>query len=229
MKLIRSRLGLWGITFSFALAYLFLLQAKAGDETEKYPRPPSKGMSVPVLKPSEPLSKGLGEDIPDWRARWELAKLLSYVKRYDESITEYKKVIQERPLLFEARAEMAQVLFWQGKPQEALKELEQIPSNSVDDRTRVLMADLYAIQKEYEKAEPLYRAYLKMHGQDDKVRLKLAEVLSWNKKYDASLIEYETILKTRPDDIQVRRKYAFVLTWAGKHNEAVVELRKTLK
>ncbi|MDD5007636.1 MAG: tetratricopeptide repeat protein [Syntrophorhabdaceae bacterium] len=169
------------------------------------------------------------EEIPDWQARWELARVLSYVKRYDESIAEYNKLLKEKPALYEARAEMANVLFWQGKNAEALKALEQIPAADITGNTSVLMPDLYVIQKQYEKAETLYGEYLAKHPDEHKVRLRLAQTLGWDKKYDQSLAEYRTILQALPDDIQVRRKYAFGLIWAGKHAEAAAELKKTLR
>lgn len=180
-------------------------------------------------KPSPPVITQKKEEIPDWLARWELAKVLSYSKRYEESVAEYKKLLKEKPDLNEARAELANVLFWQGKNNESLAVLEQIPAKDIDDNTRIIMADLYIARKEHTKAEPLYRAYLEKHPEDVKIRLKLAEMLSWVKRYNESVAEYKIILNAVPNDIQVRRKYAFVLIWAGRHNEAAAELKKTLK
>lgn len=169
-----------------------------------------------------------GEDIPDWVARWELARVLSYMKRYDESIAEYQKVLKDKPDLTEARIEMAKILFWKGDQQAAARMLEAVPAKDMTGETKVLMADLLVAQKDYVKAEPLYRSYLDNHPEDQAVRVKLADMLSWQKKYDASLAEYQKILKARPDDVQVRRRYAFVLIWAGRHAEAAAELKKTL-
>ena len=169
-----------------------------------------------------------GEEIPEWVARWELARVLSYVKRYDESIAEYGKLLKEKSGLMEAKVEMAKVLFWKGDQKAAVQILEQIPPKDMKGDTKVLMADLLVAHKDYAKAEPLYKAYLDSQPEDQAVRLKLAEMLSWQKKYDASLREYRKILKARPDDIQVRRRYAFVLIWSGKHSEAASELKKTL-
>ena len=183
--------------------------------------------AAPAVRALE--AAGLGsEEIPDWVARWELARVLGHLKRYDESVTEYRKLIKEKPALAEARAEMAQVLFWQGRSDEALAELERVPAASLDDGTREIMADLYRSQKRYDKAEPLYQSLLVRNPDNQKVRLKLAELLSWVKRYDESLAEYGKIIAKRPHDRQVRRKYAFVLIWAGRHAEAAQELKKTL-
>jgi tetratricopeptide (TPR) repeat protein len=167
------------------------------------------------------------EEIPDWLARWELARVLSHVKRFEESLAEYRRLIQEKPGLAEARVELAQVLFWHGRPDDALAELEKVAPD-IPDGAQELLADLYRGQKRYDKAEPLYRQLLGRQPDNQKVRLKLAEMLSWVKRYDESLAEYERILEKRPQDIQVRRKYAFVLIWAGRHGDAARELKRTL-
>ncbi|HCK99116.1 MAG TPA: hypothetical protein DHW42_03310 [Candidatus Marinimicrobia bacterium] len=190
---------------------------------------PQKIFSSMRIKNSIPETGNITGEIPNWMARWELAKVLSYVKKYDEADAEYRKVIQEKPVLHKVRIELANVLFWWGKPDEALIELERVPTDAIDEKTKVLLADLYIGQKNYKKAEPLYSEYLENHPEDDRARLRLAEMLSWLKRYDESLAEYKTILKSRPDDVQIRRKYAFVLSWAGRYPEAIKELRKTLK
>lgn len=195
----------------------FFIQPSLAKETS-----PLKHIGVKLL-PVKP-----GEEIPNWVARWELARVLSYAKRYDESITQYGKLLKEKPDLVEAKVEMAKVLFWKGDQKTAVKILEQVPPKDLKGDTKVLMADLLVAQKDYAKAEPLYEAHLDSHPEDQAARLKLAEMLSWQKKYDASLREYRKILKALPDDIQVRRRYAFVLIWAGKHSEAASELQKTL-
>ena len=182
---------------------------------------------TPALRPPEAGVSEV-EEIPDWLARWELARVLSYVKRYDEALAEYRKLIQEKPALTDPRLEMARLLFWQGKTDEALGEVEKVPTANLNDDARELMADLYRSQKRYEKAEPLYRFCLDRNPERDQIRLKLAEMLSWMKRYDESLAEYEKLLARKPRDIQVRRKYAIVLIWAGRNEEAVVELKQTL-
>lgn len=175
------------------------------------------------------IAPGSGEEVPDWMARWELARILGYAKRYDESIAEYKKLLKEKPNLTKARFEMAQVLFWSKHVPESLEVLESIPAAQKTDESLLLMADLYRIRKAYGKAEPIYRDYLRKHPNDNAARLRFAEMLSWEKHYDESLGEYRKILSALPNDIQVRRKYGLVLMWAGKYDEASKELRRTLK
>jgi tetratricopeptide (TPR) repeat protein len=168
------------------------------------------------------------EVIPDWVARWELARCLSILKRYDEAIADYQILLKEKPELHKARLECAQVLFWSEKRAEADTLLEKIDASQLTLAEQGSLADLYVILKKYELAAPLYRAVLAATPEDHKTRLKLAEMLSWEKKYVESLAEYTTLLKALPDDQQIRRKYALVLIWNGQHEAAIPELRKTL-
>jgi tetratricopeptide (TPR) repeat protein len=222
----------WDLSVGMSLFTIFLFgvsPASSEEKARKFSIPPvTSETSSPTSGTGKVTQVKPGEEIPDWVARWELARVLSYVKRYDESIAEYEKVLKEKPGLTEARIEMAKVLFWKGDQKAATRILEQVPPKEITGDTKVLMADLFVAQKDYAKAEPLYKTYLESHPEDQAVRLKLAEMLSWQKKYDASLAEYQKILEARPDDIQVRRRYAFVLIWAGKHAEAAAELKKTL-
>jgi tetratricopeptide (TPR) repeat protein len=168
------------------------------------------------------------KEITDWQVRWELARTLSYARKLDESVAEYEKLLKEKPDLEQAKAEMATVMFWKGKKDEALKVFEKIPAASLTQEAKTAMAELYAANGNYETAEKLYRERIRTNPKDDDTRLKLAEVLSWAKKYKDAVVEYELLLKTRPDDKQIRRKYALVLSWMGEHEKAAVELRKTL-
>lgn len=180
-----------------------------------------RGLSEPQLKP-------LAEEIPDWKARWELARLLGYVKRYPESIKAYRKLLEEKPDLAEAKMELALILYANNRQKEALALFEQLPRDRLEDNAKIIMGDLLAYEKEYDRSIASYRAYLDNHPGHHQVRLRLAEVLSWAKQYDASIEQYREVLKHRPDNIQARRKYALVLSWAKRHGEAIDELKKTL-
>lgn len=175
------------------------------------------------------IAPGSNEEIPDWMARWELARILGYARRYDESIAEYKKLLKEKPGLVKAKLEMARFLSWSKHVPESLEVLESIPAAQQTDESLLLMADLYRVRKAYGKAGPIYRDYLRRRPADQAARLRFAEMLSWQKQYDESLAEYRKILAALPNDIQVRRKYGLVLMWANKLDQAAQELRRTLK
>ena len=176
----------------------------------------------------EPKEFKTEEEINDWEARLELARVLSYLKRYDESLKEYQTLLQTNPESSIARMELARILFYQEKVDDALAEFKKIPSQDIDDASWIVIADIFRKMKKYTDAEQIYLQYLKKFPEDDKVRLKLAELLSWQKRYEESVHEYQVILSHHPDDIQVRRRYAQVLTWMGKDEEAIKEWKKSL-
>uniref|UniRef100_A0A7C4MS99 Tetratricopeptide repeat protein n=1 Tax=Desulfatirhabdium butyrativorans TaxID=340467 RepID=A0A7C4MS99_9BACT len=191
---------------------------------------PSNPAPSKTIDPAYLLQKHETESdrIPDWQARWELARILSYVKQYPESLREYERVLSERPDLWEAKVEMAHVLHWAGQSKKALDLLETTTEDQRDEATRLLMAELYVMQKAYPKAISIYRQYIESHPQDVRIRAKLADVYGWSGQYDSAIAQYKTALSQRPDDIQLRRRYAFVLIWSKRYDEAIVELRKTL-
>jgi tetratricopeptide (TPR) repeat protein len=181
--------------------------------------------------PSHPSAsiEGSGvEEISEWQARLELARLLSYQKRYSEAIAEYEKVLKIKPEMVIARIEMAKVLAWMGETDKALAYFQEVDANRLDEEARLALADIYVIRKEYSKAESIYGDFLAKHPEDHSVRLRLADLLTWAKKYDLAIGHFEKILEARPDDVQVRRRYGRVLGWAGRQEEAIVNLRKSL-
>ena len=207
-----------------------LLVFLAGSVPAAGPPSPAQDPASAAAQPPLP-APGLGpgqEEVPDWQARLELARVLSYLKRYPESIDQYRRVLKEKPDFAAAKIELARVHHWNGQPEEALALLAGLDRKALPPEERLLLADLLLAKKEYGQAEAIFREHLKANPYDLATRLKLAEMLSWTKQYDQSLAQYEIILKARPKDRQVRRKYAFVLIWSGRHEQAAQELAQTL-
>lgn len=165
---------------------------------------------------------------PAWMAHWEIARVLSYQKKYDESLAEYKKVIEAQPDLVQAKVEMAQIYYYSGKNDDALSILKTIPEEKWNNAALSLAANIYTGQGDFAKAGPLFRLYLEQQPEDHKTRFKYAEMLSWQKDYPASLRQYEKLLNSRPDDRQLRRKYAMVLIWNDQLDDGIAELRRSL-
>ena len=176
----------------------------------------------------EEKQEKLGKEITDFDARLEYARLLSNMQRYDDALAQLGNLLDSNPNSIPVQIEMAQVLYYQGKHQEALDSLEKIPSGELNDKTVLLKADLYLALKDYPNAETIYKHALEKSPQDDLTKFKLAELLSWQKRYEESILLYKEILATHPEDIQIRRKYAMVLMWMGEDAKAAEELEKTL-
>ncbi|RPI64737.1 MAG: tetratricopeptide repeat protein [Planctomycetaceae bacterium] len=185
---------------------------------------PTSGPEIAQPTPSAPNNA----DIPDWQVRWELARVLGYSKKYDEAIRQYNKLLADKPDLLDAKVELAAVLFWSQRKDEALAMVEGINPSKLKPASQAQLAELYAVKQDYSAAEAIYRDLLRTSPDDLKLRLKLAQILSWSKQYDKSIEQYGIVLKAKPDDIQVRRQYAMVLIWAGRNAEGAIELEKTL-
>ncbi|QLH36681.1 MAG: tetratricopeptide repeat protein [Parachlamydiaceae bacterium] len=147
----------------------------------------------------------------DWEARLEYARLLSNLHRYEEALTQLNKLLKEKPDSSLVLIEVAKIYYYEGKNIEALQILEKLPAKDVDNKTKLLMADINLALKKYPIAESLYRKQLENEPTDDLTKFKLAELLSWEKRYEESIQLYREILASRPEDIQIRRKYAMVL------------------
>lgn len=176
-------------------------------------------------------SKLTGENIPDYVARWELARVLSYLERYDQALAEYRLLLDNNPKLTAARVEMINVMAWtedEKHREEALKMVKQIDPDNLQGNKKIELANALASLKLYNQAITIYQERLREKTDDLEVRLRLATTLSWDKQYNKSIKQYEIILQERPGDIQIRRKYAFVLIWANQHEEAAAQLQKTL-
>ena len=169
-----------------------------------------------------------GSSMPEWKARLNLSRALSYTQQYPEAIAEYRRLLKMRPDLPQAQLELARVFFWAGRGNEALLEFQKAPVSVLQRDDRIIIADLSATASLYEKAKLEYRQLLTELPGDLIVREKLADLLSWSNQYDESLREYEIILRQSPDNIHARRKYANVLIWDGQNQKAIEELRKTL-
>jgi len=223
---------LWSKGFKPALVFprLFVSYLQFG-QPDKAAKVAREAVLVAQSSPNGSRSKKDVEDgnsIPEWNARLELARALSYAKQYPESIAEYRRLLQMKKNLPQAQLELARVLFWAGKGNEALIEFQRVPVSVLQRDDRIVIADLSVSAFFYEKAEFDYRQLLTELPTDLIVREKLADLLSWNDQYDESLQEYEIILRQSPDNIRVRRKYANVLMWAGQNQKAIEELKKTL-
>ncbi len=167
----------------------------------------------------------------DWKTRLEYARLLSYMKKFNESAAEYKKLLAEKPDSTQVKIELAKIYYYQHEYAQALAVVNEIPNEAITSEMQVILADILVAQKDYPKAEEIYRRSLESASKEgqDAILLKLADVQSWQKKYNESLANFRTLLERHPEDVPLKRKYALVLFWAGENEEAAKQLESTLK
>ena len=189
---------------------------------------PAGAADPPAPSPSRTAAPSAEADISDTAARLELAKVLTYDKKYAEAMDVYRQVLATEPENLQAKIGLSEVLYWTGNSEAAAATLKGVPEDKLDDKGKLMLADLFVARKDYEPAIRIFATYLDRKPDDWAVRLKLADVQSWTKRYPEAIASYEAILKARPHDRQVRRKYGMVLSWAGQNEKAAEQLRQSL-
>jgi thioredoxin-like negative regulator of GroEL len=189
---------------------------------------PASAADSALPSPSAIAAPSPSEDISDTATRLELAKVLTYDKRYAEAIEVYRQVLAAEPENLAAKIGLSEVLYWTGSSEAASATLKGVPEDKLDDKGKLMLADLFVAKKDYESAIRILSAYVERKPDDWVARLKLADVQSWTKRYPDAIASYEAILKVHPHDRQVRRKYGMVLSWAGQNEKAAEELRQSL-
>jgi len=189
---------------------------------------PARAADPAVPSPSPTAAPSAEADISDAAARLELAKVLTYDKKYAEAMDVYRQILATDPDNLEAKIGLSEVLYWSGNSEAAAATLKGVPEDKLDDKGKLMLADLFVAKKDYQPAIRIFSTYLDRKPDDWAVRLKLADVQSWTKQYPEAIASYEAILKARPHDRQVRRKYGMVLSWAGQNEKAAEQLRQSL-
>jgi tetratricopeptide (TPR) repeat protein len=82
---------------------------------------------------------------------------------------------------------------------------------------------------DYQKAEEIYRAYLKQNPNSAEALSNLAVVLARRQKYDEAIAAYQKALKLNPKLTQIYFNLAVAYLGAQKYSEAVPALRQFLK
>jgi thioredoxin-like negative regulator of GroEL len=189
---------------------------------------PARAADPAVPSPSSTATGSPEADISDTAARLELAKVLTYDKKYAEATEVYRQMLATEPGNLDAKIGLSEVLYWTGNSEAAAAILKGVPEDKLDDKGKLMLADLFVAKKDYEPAIRIFSTYLDRKPDEWAVRLKLADVQSWTKRYPEAIASYEAILKARPHDRQVRRKYGMVLSWAGQNEKAAEQLRQSL-
>src|SRR5262249_269614 len=141
----------------------------------------------------------------DSAAQTERARVLSWQKRYPESLAAYETAIKNAescsggdcPSPRALRIEYTRVLSWAGRYDDALAQYQQLQLSpdlkSEDDRTAAL----------------------------DRAR-----VLAWSKRYDESRTQFEQVEQAGGDTFEARLGKAQVTYWSGNVRDAAIQLRR---
>ena len=120
-------------------------------------------------------------------ARLLLARVLSWQRRYDESLTEYRALLAKKPNDASIRAGYARVLAWSGRHQEAAREFKTaIEADSTNLETRVGYARVLSWSGDLAEASTEYQRIIAADPRVGDAWLGLASVARWRGAATAS-------------------------------------------
>ena len=111
----------------------------------------------------------------------QFARVLSWEKKYDESLKAYDEYISKYPKDMQARLEAGDVSLWSGDFERAAGYYSEVLSDpKLGPKAEAKMAEVLTMRKDYAGAEPLYRKALEDNPDDIEARIKFAEILSYD-------------------------------------------------
>jgi len=120
-------------------------------------------------------------------ARLLLARVLSWQRRYEESLAEYRELLAKKPDDATLRAGYARVLAWSGRNQEAAREFKTaIQADSTNLETRVGYARVLSWSGDLAEASTEYQRILAADPRTGDAWLGLASVARWRGAATAS-------------------------------------------
>lgn len=123
------------------------------------------------------LLRGFLNTKPDPTIRLELAQILSWTGKLDESIPEFRAVLAQQPDNFDAALGLAYVTAWQGHTTEALAQFEKLLQQRPDNREAQLgHAQVLSWTGHADQALPLLEAMSKEHANDREIATALQAV-----------------------------------------------------
>ncbi len=126
------------------------------------------------------LQSELGEHPENDEARLLLARVLSWQRRYDESITEYGRLLEKTPSDPALRADRARVLAWSGRHEEAIREYRTASAaDPTNLETKVGLARALSWSGDLAGASMMYERLLAQNPELGDAWLGLAAVARW--------------------------------------------------
>jgi tetratricopeptide (TPR) repeat protein len=145
------------------------------------------------------------------------ARVLSWAKKYDESIRLYREWLTKHPRDPKGEMELARVLSWSRNYDGAVAEYQKILSWDPDDRqARLEMARVLGWDKQYGRALDELQLLLKAKPNEFDALLLQAQIYSYQARWKDSLRVYNAALQIRPADRDALTGKAQVLVWSGE-------------
>jgi tetratricopeptide (TPR) repeat protein len=178
---------------------------------------PAGGQETPG-SPSEilQLQDALSRDPGNRQLRLDLARRLSWTRRYDESVVQYRQLLEGREDLA-IRFELAQVLSWAGRFAESVAAYDRLIAAGRDDpETRLARARVLSWDRRYDQAIEAYQTFVRRWPDHPEASDELIDVLTWAKRYDEALAAADVAVAREPASRRAALQRARILNWSGQ-------------
>ncbi len=162
--------------------------------------------------------------------RRKLAEAYIWSRQYEKGRSILNDILEADPKDYVSKLLLAKSFHYAGQVKEAEKLYQELLAQQAMNPVEIkaLLADAYAIAKDYPHAIGLYEEILREDPGNEKVRVALGDVLSWTGKYEDSLAEYRRALDANPQSLDIKVKMATVLSWKKDFDKAEALFKEIL-
>lgn len=158
---------------------------------------------------------------PDHRpARLSLAQVLSFSRSYNESVTEYDRLLRQDASDLEPLLESARVLGWAGNYAESIVRYQRYLEANPDLEARLGLARVYMWDGQHEAALREFTGLRQALPDSREVMLERGRMLAYTRRYPQAVEQYDQALASFPDDPEILYAKGQVLYWTGRLEEA---------
>lgn len=175
-------------------------------------------------------------------AHYILAGIYERLNELEEAVKEYQAAIRQDPYSPQLRLSLAVALIKQNKLKEAIPELKRAikltasttasPSESVSIEAHTILALVYSLQGEIDKATSEYeqalRGALAVDPQDVRIHKSLGQVYLSQRKLSEAEKTYKFILGLTPSDPEAHFYLGNIYEEQGRRQEAIEEFKAAL-
>lgn len=204
------------------------LKGETSDEepvTEQTEIPPSEFPS----EQARLLRKRLEKDSGNTVTRKELANLLLKNKRFDEAISEYRKIANSEPDDVTVIKTLADLYKRQGNIEKVIKEYEKLNNLSPDEPDILnTLGALYNEQDAPEKAIEVYRKIIELNPDNPDSHEALGKLYEHTRYFDKAIDEYEKVVNLDPERIRIEENIGNLYLRDGKSRKAIEKFEKVV-
>jgi len=172
--------------------------------------------------------KAIEEDLKNVEARIGLADILSWQKKYDESIDEYKKALEIEPDNLEIKRKLAGVLSWDKQYRKALDLYDEILGRKEDVKVRLEKARVLGWAREYDESIKEYEKILEITVNPQIALEKRAKEAYWNNRVGHAIEYYNELIEKEPENAEAMFDLSQIYSYQSMWKKAIKEYKRIL-